>query len=120
MVRQSSDGTAVDDPELVKLIRFIREHACDGLRVEEVWKQTTLSPSTMLRRFRQLLGRSPKEEITRLQLERARSLLLFTDLSLAEVAARCGFTESKHLCIAFQAKLGLSPLAYRTRKRGME
>jgi LacI family transcriptional regulator len=118
--RQSSDGTAVDDLELVKLIRFIRDHACDGLRVEQVWKQTGLSPSTMQRRFRQLLGRSPKEEITRLQLERARSLLSFTDLSVAEVAAKCGFKESRYLCMVFHAKLGLSPLAYRMRKRGSE
>jgi LacI family transcriptional regulator len=118
--RQSSDGTAVDDPEVVKLIRFIREHACDGLRVEQVWKQTGLSPSTMQRRFRQLLGRSPKEEITRLQLERARSLLSFTDLSVAEVATKCGFKESRYLSMVFHAKLGLSPLAYRTRKRGTE
>jgi len=117
VVRQSTDVMAIPDRELAEVIRYIREHACAGIRVDEVLAQATLSASTMQRRFKELLGRTPKEEITRVQLDRARQLLAHTDLPIAEVASRCGFAQAKRLSTVFHAKVGTSPGAFRRRSR---
>src|SRR5262249_29800449 len=93
VVRSSTDVVASEDRELAELIRFVRDNACGGLRVEEALRRSSLSPSTMQRRFKALLGRTPKQEILRVQLERAKQLLAETDLTVAEVAAKCGFGE---------------------------
>lgn len=117
VVRQSTDVVASEDRELANLIRFIRENACNGLRVEEALRRSSLSQSTMQRRFKTLLGRTPKQEITRIQLERAKQLLIETELTIADIAIKCGFGELKSLSEVFRAKLGVSPLHYRRQLR---
>ena len=75
VTRGSTDVLATEDRELAEAIRLIRAHACEGLRFKDFVKMTNLSRRTLERRVRNLLGRSPKEEITRVQLESAKRLL---------------------------------------------
>jgi LacI family transcriptional regulator len=117
VVRRSTDVVASEDRELAELVRFVRDNACSGLRVEEALRRSRLSPSTMQRRFKALLGRTPKQEILRVQVERAKQLLTETDLTVAEIAANCGFGELKRLSEAFRIAVGLAPLAYRRQLR---
>lgn len=107
-------------PDLEEMIRLIRRRACLGIRVAEAMAHSSLSPSTLSRRFQKLLGRTPKEEITRVRMEQAQQLLAETDRPLAEVAARCGFAELKHFGRAFRGAMGTTPSAYRreVRKKG--
>ena len=113
--RESTDVLATDDRELAAAIRFIRDHACDGLRVKELVRKTGLSRRALERRMEKLLGRSPKEEITRVQIERAKRLLTETDLSAAAIAEKCGYSQPKYFSQVFHAKVGLPPGAYRRR-----
>ncbi len=115
--RQSTDVLAVDDPEVVQALRYIREHACEGIRVSDVISQTKHSPSTLERRIKALLGRSVKSEITRVRLERVKLLLQESDMKIVEVAARTGFTEPKYLCQVFGASEGMTPTSYRKQFR---
>ncbi len=117
VARRSTDVIAIEDLELLELIRYLREHACDGIRVEDAMRRSSLCVSTLQRRFKALLGRTPKEEIIRVQFERARQLLVSTDLSINEVSARCGFHEVKRLIALFQAQAGISPGTYRRQTR---
>jgi LacI family transcriptional regulator len=117
VVRRSTDMVASEDRELAKLVRFVRENACGGLRVAEALQRSSLSQSTMQRRFKALLGRTPKQEILRIQLERAKQLLAETDLTVADIALKCGFSEMKRLSEVFRAEFGVPPLAYRRQCR---
>ena len=63
--------------------------------------------------MRKLLGRSPKEEITRVQLEKAKQLLVETDLSAAAIAKQCGYSQPKYFSQVFHARVGLAPSLYR-------
>lgn len=111
--RGSTEVLAMDDRDLAAAIRFIREHACEGLRVKEVERKVGLSRRSLERRMETLLGRSPKEEITRIQLERARHLLAETDLPVGLIAEKCGYRPPKYFSQVFHAKVGISPAAYR-------
>lgn len=117
VARRSTDVIAIDDLELVDLIRYIREHACDGIRVEDAMRRSELCVSTLQRRFKALLGRTPKEELIRVQFERAKQLLISTDLSINEIAARCGFHEAKRLIALFHSQAGMPPGVYRRQAR---
>ena len=57
--RLSTKVIAVDDAELAKVCRFIRQYACDGINVGDVVQFTSLSRRQLERRFRQVLGRTP-------------------------------------------------------------
>lgn len=111
--RQSTDMLAIDDEELAKAMRYIREHACGGIRVSDVLEQTRHSPSTLERRIKSLFGRSLKSEITRVRLESAKLLLQETNLKVSEIASRTGFNESKYFCEVFRSVEGITPTTYR-------
>lgn len=70
------------------------------------------------RRFRQQLGRSPKQEQTRLRITRARERLEDTDLSIAEIARRIGYAEEKYFVHVFKQQTSTTPLKYRKGKLG--
>lgn len=116
-VRQSSDVLAIEDREVARAIHFIRRHACDGINVADVLQQSNVSRSMLDRRFIAAVGRTPKAEILRVQLERVRGLLTETDLPLARIAERAGFEHPEYLSVVFKQKMGVTPGDYRKRIR---
>jgi len=115
--RQSTDILAIDDADVAKAIHYIRRHAFEGITVGDVLKEVPLSRRALEHRFRRRLGRTPKEEIQRLRLDRAKSLLASTDLPLARISDRLGFHQPAYLSAVFKKKTGLSPAAWRHRNR---
>lgn len=111
--RQSTDTLAVDDARLAAVLRYIREHACEHLRVEDVLSRFPMARRALEQRMRQVIGRTPHEEIRRVQLTRARDLLCGTRLTLAEIAERCGFRHTEYLTVAFKRETGVAPNQYR-------
>ncbi|MFZ2640711.1 MAG: XylR family transcriptional regulator [Verrucomicrobiia bacterium] len=113
VARQSTDVTAVQDPHVTAVVQLIRDHACDPVSVEQLLKQVPVSRSALFRRFKRYFGRSPKEEMTRLRLERARELLRNTRLSVAAIAERTSYGEAKYFIEVFHRAVGMTPLRYR-------
>jgi LacI family transcriptional regulator len=115
--RQSTDVAAVDDPQLSRAVRFIREHACEGITVEEVLRAVPMSRSVLERRFKQVLARTPLDQILRVKLECAKSLLTTTDLSLTLIAERAGFDHVEYFSVAFKRIVGETPGHFRSRQK---
>ncbi|MFT3789401.1 MAG: substrate-binding domain-containing protein [Tepidisphaeraceae bacterium] len=59
VTRQSTDVQAVNDPAIADAVRFIHEHACEGIRVSDVLRTVPMSRSLLERRFRQSVGARP-------------------------------------------------------------
>jgi LacI family transcriptional regulator len=117
VTRRSTDILAMEDRHIANAVRHIREHACNGLRVADLLKVVPLSRSNLERSFRQQLGRTPKAEIIRVQLDHASRLLTQTDLTLAEIADRSGFRHPEYFSTLFKAKTGNTPGALRRKGR---
>ncbi len=115
VTRHSTDVLAIEDAEIAAAVRLIRARACDGLTVAELLRSSSLSASSLERRFIQLLGRSPKAEIIRVRLQHVVELLAEPNLSLATIAARSGFRHPEYLNMLFKKKFGISPGQYRRR-----
>ena len=113
VARQSTDVSFISDPDVAAAMRFIREHACEGIGVEDVLAQVPVSRSVLQRRFRKLLGRSIHGVIASVRLQSAKKLLVETDLPLAVIAKRAGFSHVEYLCAAFRQAVGLPPGIYR-------
>jgi len=67
------------------------------------------------RRFRDVVGRSPLEEIRKAHTDRAKYLLAETDLSMSQVAEKSGFSNAAWLSKTFRALAGETPTLYRER-----
>jgi LacI family transcriptional regulator len=113
VTRQSTDVIAVEDPDTAAAVRFIREHACDGVRVQDVAEHCLLSRTELKRRFRRFLGRSVLDQIVRDRLNRAAQLLADTELPIAQIARLSGFSNQQRMGVVFRAKLGITPAQYR-------
>jgi LacI family transcriptional regulator len=118
IVRESSDVSATDDPLVLRAVAVIKERALAGLNVDQLVDALDSSRRTLERRFREQLGHSPAQEIERVRLERAASLLLDTRLPVDEVAERVGFGNDRRMRRLFARRFGQSPAAFREEHRG--
>lgn len=112
-VRQSTDIFAVSDPDIARALQFIREHACDGITVQDVLSHITVSRSWLERGFRTHLGRSPQAEIRRTQIDRCKTLLKTTDLTLDRIASMAGFKHAEYMSALFKRETGEPPGKFR-------
>jgi LacI family transcriptional regulator len=112
-MRRSTDVVTILDADLAAALRLIRQHACDGIQIEDVVQKLQTSRSTLKRRFAEYLRRSPKEEIHRVQIERVMQLLSTTKLPLLKIAEQAGFQHVESMCKLFKRKTGLTPGQYR-------
>ncbi len=113
ITRRSTDVLALDDADVSAAVRFIRQHACEGIAVKDLLDEIPLSRRVLEGRFRKLLGRTPHDEIARVRFERVRQLLRETTLPLADIARRSGFRNAEYLTTAFHRSLGMTPHSYR-------
>ncbi len=113
VTRLSSDVFAVEDALVARAVRFIREHACQGLKVSDVLREVGCSRSVLERRFRAHLDRSPQAEMREVQLHRVRQLLAETDWTLARIAEACGIEHPEYLSVLFKRQTGQTPGRFR-------
>ncbi len=117
VTRQSTDVFSGADADVARAVRFIRDHGCDGIKVQAVVDELAMSRRVLEHRFRQTLGRTPHDEILRVQIERVAQLLAETDLPLATIADRAGFKHAEYMSVAFKRQTGLAPRQFRESKR---
>lgn len=116
VARRSSDLLAIQDHQIADALKYIRDHACQGLTVADVLRHTSISRSQLEKRFRRYLGRTPQGEIRRVQIARIKQMLSETDLSLDSVAEAAGFTHPEYMSVVFKRLCGESPGAFRRRR----
>ncbi|MEO5714256.1 MAG: XylR family transcriptional regulator [Luteolibacter sp.] len=113
VARRSTDTLAVGDAAMVKALRFIREDPARIMNVNDVARQAGLCRRALELRFQNLLARSPAAEIRRVRIEHAIDLLQRTNLSVATVAERSGFSSPEYMASVFRSQLATTPLHYR-------
>ncbi len=113
VTRQSSDAVAVEDPTVSRAMRFIRDHACQGIKVSDVLENAGCSRSILERRFRAHFGQSPQAEMQSVRIRRAQQLLTETDWSLPRIAEAVGIDHSEYLSVLFKRQTGQTPGQFR-------
>jgi LacI family transcriptional regulator len=117
VARLSTDVLSINDPAIAAALRLIREHAHERIQIDAIAHQVGLSRSVLQRNFRALLNRSVHDEILATRIRRARELLAGTDLPLAVVAQRAGFTHQEYMGAVFKAHVGKTPARIRKEDR---
>src|SRR6267378_947832 len=117
VTRRSSDVIAQDDRLMVSALSFIRDHFAQGISVSDVAEEVGASRRTLERHFSMAIGRSILSEIARCRIERAKELLLETDVSCCRVASGVGFNSLKTFNRTFYRRETLTSQGFRKRAR---
>lgn len=94
-------------------ILYIRAHIAQPISLEELAAHVCLSVSYFSHLFKHQTGFPPTEYIINCRIEHAKSLLVRTDQSIAEIASQVGYASSGSLINLFVKRLGISPMQYR-------
>lgn len=104
---------AMDDSPIAQVQRYVLEHLEEPFTIERLASLAAMSPRHFARQFNRETGTTPMEFIQRARVDRARQLLETGDLPLKTVAFRSGFGSTRHMRLAFNDRLGLTPDQYR-------
>ncbi len=96
-----------------RVLAYIDAHLEDTITVESLAAIAGQSPFHFLRQFRLSMGETPHRYVVRQRLARARQLLLHTNLSVVEIALRCGFDDPSHFARRFRERYRTAPSAFR-------
>lgn len=102
-------GVSAVDRRLGRMVAIMQSHLETPIAIAEVCRRANVENSTARRLFRAQLKETPVAYYTRLRLERARTLLRYSHLSVAEIAAAVGFADTPSFSHAFRRVFGLPP-----------
>jgi len=103
----------VRHPKLGQVIQIMEQNIEEPISPALLARDVGLSTRQLERLFRRYLNRSPKRYYMELRLQKARNLLLQTDMSVINVALACGFTSPSHFSKCYRAQYETTP--YRER-----
>ena len=96
---------------------YINDNLSQKLTLTEIAGAAHLSPYYLARLFKAAIGLSPHQYVIRRRVERAKTLLVGTDLPIVDVAGAVGFANQSHLAFHLRRLLGVSPKALRQNSR---
>ena len=97
------------DFRIRKAVRLLQDRLGETLELDAVAREAGLSTRQLERLFRKYLSRSPARYYLELRLNRARLLLLQTNLSVIDVALACGFVSASHFSKCYRDFFGRTP-----------
>jgi AraC family transcriptional regulator len=106
------DG-ALPRGRLRAVVEYIEEHLDAGPSLEQMAAVARLSVYHFSRQFKSATGLPPHQYVIMRRVERAKQLLQGGDFSLAQVAARAGFTDQSQFAQHFKRQVGVTPGQFR-------
>ncbi|MGQ0610255.1 MAG: GlxA family transcriptional regulator [Paracoccaceae bacterium] len=103
----------VRHPKLSQVIQMMEQNIEDPMSPADLAEEVGMSTRQLERLFRRYLNRSPKRYYMELRLQRARNLLMQTDMSVINVALACGFASPSHFSKCYRSHYHTTP--YRER-----
>lgn len=107
----------MDHPEtkgtLMEALTYLEGHFSEDPTLQETASAVHLSPSYLSKLFTRELGTSYSRFLTEEKINHAQKLLIGTNLSMVEIAAQCGFSNSNYFSDVFKKVIGVAPLTFR-------
>lgn len=98
---------------LPQLKEYVDNHCFEEIYLESIAENFNTSPKYMSKLLKQALGCSFKQYITQLRMEKAKQLLLNSDMSIEEISTACGFSNRNNFTRTFRQLNGCAPTEWR-------
>ncbi len=96
---------------------YIKNHYYENITTGFLAELVHLSQSHFCHIFKEITGKSAKEFLINVRIERASDLLRSTDLNITEIAFACGFLDANYFARAFKKICGMKPTEYKKQKK---
>jgi len=100
-------------------LHWIHQNYAQPCPIHEIARHAGWSAAHLHEAFKKHLGITPHHAVMNRRLRAAKERLVSTTLSVKQVAAECGFSDTSALTHTFRAIVGLTPKGYRQRYMGM-
>lgn len=105
------------DTLILQLKDYIEAHLHEQLTLEGLAKTVHFNKTYFVQRFKSLWGVPPMKYVSNLRCQKAKHLLLDTELSVSDIAAMTGFQSPHYFSAVFRKYSGQSPNEFRTDQR---
>ena len=113
ITRQSTDVLAVSHLPTARAINFIFKNYSKLMGVEEVSRYADVSLNALQKHFREHVGKVPSDFLREVRMNRAKELLVETDLTLDQIAKQTGYSCAMSFYTAFKRLFHMTPGTYR-------
>ena len=107
-IKKPKQGSFLD-----KAVKLIETHYPDDISVESVAKALFISESYLSKLFRKELDTSFNEYLNFVRIQKAKEMMVATQLKNYEIAEKTGFHNEKYFSLVFKKIVGISPREYR-------
>lgn len=114
VIRPSSDTLAIADKEVATAVSLIRDRG-GSISVGQIVDQVLLSRRMLEIRTQKALGRTLRQEISRVRTQRITQLLTHTDMALIRIAKAAAFASVGRMAAFFKSHSGMTPVECRRR-----
>lgn len=109
-----SPVSALGNDRIKKIVTYIEGHYAEKITLRSIAAQIFLSPEECSRYFKKIIGTSLFSFIGQYRIKKSLDLLSNTELTISEVAQRCGFSTQSYYTSCFKKIKGCTPNQYRS------
>lgn len=106
-----SRKSETDNQQLI--FKYMYSHLCEKLTLSRLSKLFYMSESSISKHIQDIVGLSFNELLNEMRIAKALDMLMYSDLTLQDIAESVGYTDASHLLRAFTSRVGTTPNEYR-------
>lgn len=104
---------AIPDDTAIRILEYLKDHISESFGLRDMAKHFGFNTQRISKLMKEYIGTSYKDYISTLRLRKAINMLIYSDLTIGEVAFECGFESANYFGDFFHGKMGMSPRNYR-------
>jgi len=104
---------SLDQSDLEAIDVYIRANIHARISFSELADLIGMNPTAFSKGFKSTFGVTPYQHVLQHRVDTARSMLVTTELSIAQIAFACGFSSQSHITDVFKQRVGVSPGMFR-------
>lgn len=101
------------DEPMKKIIWYIEQHLSEPITLDDLSEYVYMNKLYFSKRFKDIWGVTPKRYINMMRIERAKKLLITTELSVSDIAKNTGYASVYYFSRFFKQKENISPRRFR-------
>jgi AraC family transcriptional regulator len=109
----ASDENGLSSYSLRQVLDYVRSNLSQDLSIADIAQVAGMSPYYFMRMFKKSMRVTFHQYVIQTRIDRAKELLRSRELSIADVALQCGFTNQSHFTNIFRQITKTTPRAYR-------